>query len=89
MGRKFLVKLDLDTQPNVVKYKYPDWMIDSIKQKIINLSSTTPADIFVDVGVDTDIQEEIDLILQNGGKELTDSQYNAWVEAKMLVLSLL
>lgn len=84
-----LCKLDLDTSTNVVKYVYPEWMTDSIKGKMVNLSNTTPADTFVDVVIETDDQQEIDLIISNGGKELTIDQFNSWKEAKELALSLL
>jgi len=85
----FLVKLNLETSPNVVKYCYPEWMTDEIKSKIVNLSNTTPADSFVDVVVETDIQEEKDLILANGGKELTLEDFETWKNAKLLILSLM
>ena len=85
----FLVKLDLETSVNVVKYCYPDWMTNEIKTKIINLSNTTPADSFVDIVIQTDIQEEIDLILANGGKELTSEEFETWKQAKLLILSLM
>jgi len=86
---KLLVKLDLETNVNVVKYIYPEWMTDEIKKKIINLSSTTPADLFVSVVIDTDDENEIALIKQNGGKELSGEQYTSWIEAKILELELL
>ncbi len=87
--RRFLIRLDLETDVNIVKYIYPQWLTDEMKKKIQNLSSTTPADTFVDVVVSTDVEEECETILANGGKELTDDQYASWVEAKILILQLI
>lgn len=87
--RYFLIILPLQTDINVVHYKYPEWLTDEMKTKITNLSNTTPADSFVDVVIETDLQNEIDLILENGGKELTQEQFNAWKMAKEIVLETL
>lgn len=85
----FLIKLDLETDINIVKYKYPNWLTDELKAKIINLSNTMPADSFVDVVIETDIEEEKELILNNGGKELSQAEFEVWKNAKLLILSLM
>ena len=81
--RYFLVKLELETGLNSVKYIYPDWL--TFKSKIINCSNTTPADSFVDIVIITDIESEIE-IAQANGIELTVEQFGNWKSTKELIL---
>ena len=83
----FITAIELETGLNSVKYKRPKWYTDKkLEKKEKNHSNTTPADTFVDLVTETDVEDEINELQANNSVEMTLEQYNEWVNTKKLIL---
>ena len=89
LRKYFLVVLELLTTENGVTYIRPDWYIDAgLTTLEIIMSDTTPADSFVEVGIKigSSLIDKIAILNDNGAKELTEEEFNAWKSVKTMIL---